>query len=299
LKSENRDAKLQTRHLSLVARHCNPGYREAIEAVRFLKKGWAAQPRVGIVLGSGLGEVVRKLRGARRVSYRHVPHFPKPTVAGHAGTVHLGFWGELPVAMLEGRVHLYEGYAPAAVVFPTRVLALAGIEVLVVTCAAGGISPRATPGSIMLLSDHLNLQGANPLAGAHDSRWGPRFVDMSEAYDPELRRQARRAAARLRLKCFAGIYAALAGPTYETPAEIRALRRLGADAVGMSTVPEVIAARQLGMRVLAMATITNRAAGLSRRPLSHGEVLEVGKRAGRDLARLLDALIRHLSEGRP
>jgi purine-nucleoside phosphorylase len=198
--------------------------------------------------------------------------------------------------MLEGRVHLYEGFAPAEVVFPVRVLGLTGVKVVLLTCAAGGISPRAVPGSFMLFSDHLNLQGVNPLTGSHDARWGPRFVDMSESYDPELRHQARRAAARLRLKCFEGVYAALLGPTYETPAEIQALRRLGADAVGMSTVPEVLAARQLGMRVLALASITNRAAGLSRRPLSHEEVLEAGKRAGRHLARLLDALIVHLNE---
>jgi purine-nucleoside phosphorylase len=149
----------------------------------------------------------------------------------------------------------------------------------------------------MLFSDHLNFQGRDPLAGAHDARWGPRFVDMSQAYDPKLRHHARRAAARLRLKCFQGVYAALLGPAYETPAEIRALRQLGADAVGMSAVPEVLAARQLGMRVLAIATITNRAAGLGRRPLSHEKVLEVGTRAGRQLARLLDALLPHLNEG--
>lgn len=281
--------------MSLVTRHCTPGYCEAIEAVRYLQKRWPARPRVGVILGSGLGDAIRSLADAKAFPYRLIPHYPRSTVVGHAGTLHLGFWRGVPTAALEGRVHLYEGYAPAAVVFPTRVLALAGIKVLVVTCAAGGISPRATPGSFMVISDHLNFQGANPLAGAHDSRWGPRFVDMSEAYDPELRRQARRAAAGLRLKCFTGIYAALPGPSYETPAEIRALRRLGADAVGMSTVPEVTAARQLGVRVLAVATITNRAAGLSRRPLSHGEVLKVGKRAGRGLARLLDALILHLS----
>jgi purine-nucleoside phosphorylase len=283
--------------MPLVTRSSPSGYREAREAVCFLEQRWPARPRVGIVLGSGLGGVVRSLRDALVIPYKRIPFFPRPTVPGHAGTLHLGSWHGVPVAALEGRVHLYEGYTPAEVAFPVRVLAVAGIKVLVVTCAVGGIAPQATPGSFMLFSDHLNLQGPNPLAGAHDARWGPRFVDMSEAYDPELRRHARRAAAKLRLSCFAGTYAALLGPAYETPAEIQALRRLGADAVGMSAVPEVLAARQLRVRVLAIASITNRAAGLSRRPLSHEEVLEAGQRAERDLARLVDALLPHLNEG--
>jgi purine-nucleoside phosphorylase len=188
-------------------------------------------------------------------------------------------------------MHLYEGYAPAEVVSPTRVLVLAGIEILVVTCAAGGIAPQATPGSFMLLSDHLNFQGVNPLAGHYDSRWGQRFVDLSQAYDPELRRRATKAARAIRVKCFEGVYAALLGPNYETPAEIRALKRLGAGAVGMSTVPEVMAARQMGVRVLTVATISNRAAGLSRRPLSHQEVLDAGTKSAKDLVRLFDALM--------
>jgi purine-nucleoside phosphorylase len=159
------------------------------------------------------------------------------------------------------------------------------------TCAAGGIAPQARPGHIMIISDHLNFQAANPLAGPHDGRWGVRFPDMSSAYDRELRWRARRAAGRARLKCSEGVYAAVLGPSYETPAEIRALKRLGAAAVGMSTVPEVLAARQSGLPVLALAVITNRAAGLGRRPLSHEEVLEVGKRAARNLSRLFDALL--------
>lgn len=267
------------------------GYPEAVQAAQYLKRRGRLHARVGIILGSGLGNVVRRVRGGVRVPYKSIPHFPRPSVVGHGGTLHLGHWGKVPVAILEGRVHFYEGRAPAEVVFPTRVLSLTGIEALVLTCAAGGIAAQAVPGSFMIFSDHLNYQGANPLAGTHDERWGARFVDLSEAYDGELRRKARRAAARVRLKCIEGVYAALLGPTYETPAEIRALRRLGAGAVGMSTVPEVMAARQLGVRVLAVATITNRAAGLSRRPLSHEEVLEVGKRASQDLVRFLDAFL--------
>jgi purine-nucleoside phosphorylase len=248
-----------------------------------------------MILGSGLQDVVAHLRDPLRLPYRTIPHFPRPTVAGHGGVLHMGWWGKTPVAILEGRVHLYEGYAPAEVVFPVRVLALVGVHVLVATCAAGGIAAQAVPGGFMIFSDHLNLQGTNPLVGPHDKRWGAQFHDMSQAYDPALRSQARKAARRLRLRCFEGIYASVLGPSYETPAEIRAYRRLGADAVGMSTVPEVIAARQLGLRVLALAAITNRAAGLTRKQLSHAEVLEVGKRAARDLARLCDLLLPKLA----
>ena len=276
-------------------------YDHAQEAARYLESRWPARPRVAVVLGSGLGEVVSRVEDSATVPYASIPHFPRlsSSVEGHAGELRLGRWGRTPVAVLSGRMHLYEGYSPAEVVFPVRVLALAGIEILVVTCAAGGIAPRATPGSFMLLTDHLNFQGQNPLAGPHDSRWGQRFVDLSEPYDRELRRAARKAAVAAaaagrrhnRLSCFEGVYAALLGPSYETPAEIRFLKRAGAGAVGMSTVPEVIAARQLGVRVLGIATITNRAAGLARGRLSHQEVLEMGAKSSRRLARLLDALL--------
>jgi purine-nucleoside phosphorylase len=244
-----------------------------------------------MILGSGLGDVARSLEKAKAIPYGSIPHFPRSTVVGHTGELLVGAWKRVPVAILAGRMHLYEGYSPAEVVFPARVLSLLGIETLIVTCAAGGIHPWATPGAFMLISDHLNYQGRNPLVGAADERWGERFIDMSQPYDLELRRRARNAARKLRLQCFEGVYAALLGPSFETPAEIRALRRLGADAVGMSTVPEVIAARQRGLRVLGIATITNRAAGLSRRPLSHREVLEMGKTTSRNLIRLLDALL--------
>lgn len=238
---------------------------------------------------------MRRIHEAARLPYSFIPHFPRPTVEGHTGALRLGLWEKTPVAILEGRMHLYEGYTPAEVVFPTRAMILAGVECLVVTCAAGGVAPGANPGSFMVFSDHLNYQGANPLAGAHDARWGQRFVDLSHAYDPPLRKRALSVARALKLKCFEGVYAALLGPSYETPAEIRALRRLGAGAVGMSTVLEVIAARQTGTRVLAIATIANRAAGLSRRPLSHEEVLRAGKGAAKDLARWLAAILPTIS----
>ncbi|HLY59464.1 MAG TPA: purine-nucleoside phosphorylase [Terriglobia bacterium] len=268
-----------------------PGYPEALKAAKYLKSRWPRRPRVGIVLGSGLGDVVNQVQGAIKIPYKSIPHFPRPSVKGHSGLLHLGTWAQMPVAVLEGRMHLYEGYAPAEVVFPARVLILAGVEILIVTCAAGGIAPKATPASFMFFSDHLNYQGVNPLAGAHDSRWGKRFVDLSHAYDPELRAKAARAARAHGLKFSEGVYVALLGPNYETPAEIRALKLLGAGAVGMSTVPEVLAARQMGARVLAIATISNRAAGLSKQPLSHEEVLEVGKSSAKNLIKLFDALL--------
>ncbi len=253
-------------------------------------------PRVAIVLGSGLGELAGRVSDATVIPYRRIPHFPRPAVKGHAGTLHLGHWGKLPVAILQGRVHLYEGYTPAEIVFPVRALGLAGVEILIPTCAAGGIAPSARSGSLMLFSDHINFQGWSPLGGDVDERWGTRFLDLSAAYDLRLRRIARQAAKALRLKYFEGVYAAVPGPNYETPAEIRALKRLGADAVGMSTVPEVIAARQMNMRVLAIAAITNRAAGLAKGPLGHEDVLEAGHRASGDLTRLLDRVLRRLGE---
>jgi len=273
-----------------------PGYPQAQRALKYIAARWPARPRAAIVLGSGLGEVLHSLRRSRKIPLTSIPGFPRPSIAGHGAALHLGFWGSVPVAVLGGRVHLYEGYAPGEVVFPARVLALAGIRFFIATCAAGGIAPPARPGSLMVFSDHLNLQGANPLDGFHDQRWGERFVDMTQAYDPGLRRHALKAARALRLKCFEGVYASLLGPSYETPAEIRALRILGADAVGMSTVPEVIAVRQIGVRVIAVATITNRAAGLSPKLLNHNEVLRTSQAAGRDLARLLDALMAALRE---
>jgi len=268
-----------------------PGYSEAAKAAKYIRAKGGIAPSVGIILGSGLGGVVHSLRQAKRIAYPSIPHFPRSTVLGHAGELHLGYWEQVPVAVLAGRMHLYEGYSPSLVVLPTRALALAGVKLLLVTCAAGGIAPQAMPGALMVFSDHLNFQGMNPLVGPEDPRLGPRFIDLSEAYDRQLRRAALEAARKARLRCFEGAYAGVLGPSFETPAEIRALRRLGADAVGMSTIPEVIAAHQLGVRVMAVACITNRAAGLSRQPLDHAEVLEAGKKATVSLIRLLGAVI--------
>ena len=214
---------------------------------------------------------------------------------GHGGTLHWGNWQGVPVAILEGRVHCYEGHAPATVVFPVRALALAGVETFIFTCAAGGIATESQPGGFMVFSDHLHLQGGNPLVGVHDPRWGAQFVDLTDAYDPRLRRITRIEAGKLHLPCFEGVYASLLGPTYETPAEIRALKSMGADAVGMSTVPEVMAARQLQCRVLAIAMISNRAAGLAGKPLSHEEVLATGRTASRHFADLIEAVLPQLA----
>jgi purine-nucleoside phosphorylase len=272
------------------------GYEEAEQAAEHIRsRGFA--PRVAITLGSGLDEVVCRVRAEIKIPYERIPHFPGPTVKGHSGTLHLGTWKDVPVAILEGRVHCYEGYAPATVAFPVRALALAGVETFILTCAAGGIASESKPGGFMVFSDHLNLQGVNPLVGIHDPRWGAQFVDLTEAYDPRLRRITRQAARKLRVSCFEGVYASLLGPTYETPAEIRALRRMGADAVGMSTVPEVVAARQLNRRVLAIATISNHAAGLAGKPLSHGEVLATAHAASHHLANLLDAVLPQIAKG--
>jgi purine-nucleoside phosphorylase len=273
------------------ARHEQYGYAQALRAAHFLKRRSKPFPRVGMVLGSGFGALASRLADPVTIPYSRIPHFLWPAVEGHAGQLHLGRWKEVPVAVLEGRVHLYEGYTPAEVGFGVRVLGLAGVETLALTCAAGGIASEADVGSLMVFCDHLNFLGSSPLAGPHDRRWGQRFVDMSRAYDASLRQAVLKAAGALRLKCFEGVYAAVPGPQFETPAEIRALKRLGADAVGMSTVPEVIAARQLNMRVLAIALISNRAAGLALEPLRHGEVLAVGNSAAKDLARLLDRVL--------
>jgi len=271
------------------------GYAQALRAAHYLKRRSKPFPQVGIVLGSGLDTLASRITESVTIPYSRIPHFPRPAVEGHAGRLLLGRWKDRPVALLAGRVHLYEGCTPAEVVFAARALALAGVRTLVLTCAAGGIAPTAVPGSLMVFSDHLNFLGSSPLAGPHDQRWGERFVDMSRAYDARLRRAALKAARTLRLKCFEGVYAAVPGPQFETPAEIRAFRRLGACAVGMSTVPEVIAARQLNMRVLAVALITNRAAGLARQPLRHGEVLAAGSQGAENLARLLDRVLPHLA----
>ena len=249
------------------------------------------RPRLGLVLGSGLGAFAEQVAERLEISYETIPHWPRPTTPGHSGKLLLGKLAEVPLAVLVGRLHFYEGYSVKQVTFPIRVLGCFGVRSLVVTNAAGAIHPELRPGELALISDHLNLLAANPLAGPNDDRFGPRFLDMSEAYDRRYRALARAAAAQLGLSLPEGVYAALPGPSYETPAEIRYLRSIGADLVGMSTVPEVIVANHMGMRVLGISCVTNLAAGLREQKLSHEEVLETGARATDNLVALLRAVI--------
>jgi purine-nucleoside phosphorylase len=254
----------------------------------FLRRKLPAPPRAAVVLGSGLGAAALGRPGVT-VPYRSIPGFPRTSVPGHPGA--LSLVGR--TAVLRGRVHFYEGFDLEAVTRPVRALALLGVRTVVLTNAAGGIAPGLRAGDLLLIRDHLNLMGANPLRGR------ARFVDLSDAYDPELRRRALAAAKRAGIRLRPGVYAALPGPSYETPAEVRMLRRLGADAVGMSTVPEAIAARAAGMRVLGISIIANAAAGAGKGGVSHEEVLRETERASDRLARLLRGILAGMEAGGP
>jgi len=275
----------------MTAREPRSEYARAVAAARFILSKTKLRPRVGVVLGSGLGAVGEQLADAVTIPFAEIPHFPRPSAEGHAGRLVVGSLDGVPVAAMEGRVHLYEGHSPQEVIFPMRVMGSAGMGAAVLTNAAGGINPNYRQGCLVVLRDHINLQGINPLTGPNDHRFGPRFFDMSEAYSAALRDAALREGRRLGLPVFEGVYAAVSGPSYETPAEIRFLRAIGADLVGMSTVPEVIAARHLGMEILGISCVTNLAAGLSEGPLSHAEVLETGKRVAGQFVALLRAVI--------
>lgn len=250
-------------------------------------------PRIALVLGSAQASFSEALADRTVIPYGEIPGWPVPRVAGHAGELITGRAGSKPVAVLSGRVHLYEGWTPQQVVFGVRVMGLLGVKALILTNAAGAINPAFRPGMQVLVTDHINLQGVNPLTGPNDDSLGPRFPDMTEAYDGELLRLARETARELGMETGEGVYAAMLGPSFETPAEIRFLRAIGADLAGMSTVPEVIAARHMGMRVLAISTVTNLAAGMQHR-LSHEEVLETGRAGAAGLCRFLEALLNRL-----
>jgi purine-nucleoside phosphorylase len=269
------------------------------EAARYIESQSPIKPRLGIVLGSGLGGYVEHVKNSVAIPYEEIPHFLPTTVEGHAGKLVLGTVSNprnptspaIPVAILQGRLHLYEGHPMEQVVFPTRTLCTLGIDTLLLTNAAGGINPSFREADLMLITDHINMMGDNPLRGPDLKDLGPRFPDLSEAYNRECQDVLRRAAARINLDLREGIYVALCGPTYETPAEVRMLRTLGADAVGMSTVPESIAANHLGVRVAALSCITNLAAGITPRKLTHGEVMENAGKSVAKLLRLLDEAI--------
>ena len=251
---------------------------EKAAAAIHLRSG-GGEPSIGLILGSGLGGLAKSIAGSVRIPFAEIPGFPAATVAGHDGALIIGELGGRRVAALSGRFHIYEGHAAALAAFPVRVLHALGARVLFVSNAAGGISPRLAVGDLMMISDHLNLMGTNPLIGAAESG-EVRFPDMTDAYDPGLRRTLRTTAEKLSIDLREGVYAGLLGPSYETPAEVKMLRGLGADAVGMSTVPEVIVARAIGMRVAGVSCITNAAAGVTGAALSHAEVLETTARVG-------------------
>jgi len=251
-------------------------------------------PAAAVVLGSGLGGFAETLTGTVAMSYDELPHWPGTRVVGHAGRLVVGSVRGRQVAALAGRVHFYEGYDLDAVVFATRVMGRLGVRDLILTNAAGGINTSFAQGGLMIIDDHINLLGSNPLVGPNDDRLGPRFPDMSEVYSRRLRRFADAAAAAAGVPVSHGIYAAVQGPSYETPAEIRCLRIIGADAVGMSTVPEAIAARHMGMEVLGISCITNMAAGVLPQPLRHDEVLDVARRVQGAFTSLLEGIIERL-----
>jgi purine-nucleoside phosphorylase len=257
------------------------------------------RPRIGLVLGSGLGGFADSLTDAARIPFAEIPAFPRSTAIGHAGQMVIGKAGAVPVAVMQGRVHLYEGYSAQQVAFPTRVFGRMGIRAVILTNAAGGINLNYQQGALVLIRDHINLQGTNPLAGPNDDRFGVRFPDMTHAYSKEYRAIAREEAAKLGMTLHEGVYAALLGPSYETPAEISYLRIIGADLVGMSTAFEVIAARHMGIKVLAISCVTNMAAGILDQPLSHQEVMETGERVKTSFEALLRAVLPRMAQDNP
>ena len=274
-------------------------FARAEAAAEYIRSKTALRPQIALVLGSGLGEFADRTAEAIRLPYTEIPHFPRSTAIGHAGRLVVGRIAETPVVVMQGRAHLYEGHSIKDVAFPIRVLGRLGIRAVILTNAAGGISSDLHPGCLVLIRDHINLQAVSPLTGPNDERFGPRFFDMSKAYDPEFQRIAQAEAQRLGLWLGSGVYAALPGPSYETPAEIRYLKNIGADLVGMSTVPEVIVARHMGIRVLAISCVTNLAAGLSPQPISHDEVLQIGARVQKELVALLTAVIPRMAAALP
>ncbi len=264
---------------------------QAGEAAEFIQAHTPLRPRIALVLGSGLGGFADELENPTRIPYADIPSFPHSTAVSHAGNLVIGSFEGAVVAAMQGRVHLYEGYSAQQVVFPMRVFARMGIKAAILTNAAGGINPSFGRGALVVIRDHINLQGQNPLTGPNDERFGPRFPDMTDAYNPQFRKFALEQNGYLGGDIYEGVYAALAGPSYETPAEIRYLRTIGADVVGMSTVPEVIAARHMNMNVLAISCVTNMAAGMSGEKINHEEVLETGERVrGKFLALLRTVL---------
>ncbi|HND85526.1 MAG TPA: purine-nucleoside phosphorylase [Pseudobdellovibrionaceae bacterium] len=261
------------------------------ESVQFIRSRTSTKPRVGLVLGSGLGAFVRELEVEVSIPYQQIPHFIPPTVEGHSGNLIFGKIQSVPVVVLQGRVHFYEGHSMSQVVFPVRTLALLGIEILLLTNSAGGMGDSMAAGDFMIIEDHINLMGTNPLMGPNLKELGPRFPDMTEAYDRRIIQRMEEILVRQSIRFHKGIYCGVSGPTYETPAEVRYLKHIGGKAVGMSTVPETIAANHLGLRVGALSCITNLAAGISAQRLSHDEVTETAKQVEQQFCSFLRELV--------
>ena len=266
-------------------------FDRAEAAAQFIFSKTALRPQIALVLGSGLGAFADEFENATKIPYAEIPHFPKSTAIGHAGQLVVGMVGDIPIVGMQGRVHLYEGYSAHEVSFPVRVFSRMGVKAAILTNAAGGIKREFVQGQLVVIKDHINLQGVSPLTGPNDERFGPRFPDMTVAYDRRFREISVGEGNRNRIGLYEGVYAALPGPSYETPAEIRYLRGIGADLVGMSTVPEVIAARHSGIRVLGISCVTNAAAGILDQPLDHKEVLETAERVKGQFIALLKIVI--------
>src|SRR3989440_5895410 len=269
-------------------------YDRAQRAAEQIRSSAKARPSVAIVLGSGLGAFADELTESTSLAYKEIAGFAQATVEGHAGKLVIGKSGEVPIAAMQGRFHFYEGYSLDEVTFPVRVLKLLGVKTLILTNAAGSLNTELTPGSLMIISDHINLMGVNPLIGPNEENFGPRFPDLSVAYDPDLQSLVIDEANAMGLSLRRGVYASLTGPSYETPAEIHMVRTLGADAVGMSTVPEAIVARHMDMRVIGISCITNLAAGVSSRPIDHSQVMEIGESVRGQFTELLRRVIAKL-----
>jgi purine-nucleoside phosphorylase len=277
--------------INKAAPRSGPEFVRAEAAAKFILRKTKLRPKIALVLGSGLGGFADEFSNAVRIPYAKIPHFPRSTAIGHAGQLVLGTVEAVDVVGMQGRVHLYEGYSAQDVAFPMRVFARMGVQAAILTNAAGGINKEFTQGRLVVINDHINLQGANPLTGPNDEQFGPRFPDLTHAYEKKFRDLTLVEGRRLGINLGEGVYAALAGPSYETPAEIRYLRGIGADLVGMSTVPEVIAARHSGIRVLGISCVTNAAAGILDQPLNHIEVLETAERIKGQFIGLLRAVI--------
>jgi len=271
-------------------------FLRAEKAAKFILAKTKLRPRIGLVLGSGLGAFANEVAGAARIDYKTIPHFPRSTAIGHAGRMVIGKAAGVPVAIMQGRVHFYEGYSQSEVIFPMRVMARMGIRAVLITNAAGGINLNFKQGCLVVLRDHINLQGTNPLIGPNDENFGPRFPDTTQVYWKPYQAAALREGKRLGVEIAEGVYVGLTGPSYETPAEIRYLRMIGADLVGMSTVPEVIAAAHLGIRVLGISCVTNMAAGILDQPITTEEVIETGERVKADFVALLRAVIPRMDQ---